>query len=86
MQMKTTSNRFGRGMLAGILLTVAMVALGGCWNGDISNIHLGDVSLGQQLIDLKQALAEEAISQEEYDAARAKLVEMYAICEASGNE
>lgn len=40
--------------------------LGGCWNGNQDNIHLDSVSLGQQLIDLKVALEQDALSQEEY--------------------
>ena len=86
--MRTTANDSGAGrrMLAGIILILATGGLTGCWNGDVSNIRLADISLGQQLIDLKRALEEDAISQEEYDAAKEKLISLYAICEASEEE
>jgi hypothetical protein len=57
----------------------------GCWNGDVSNVRLGDVSLGTQLIDLKRAFEEDAISEEEYEAAREKLIALYAICAEEEN-
>ena len=73
------------------LLTVTSVlflctALSGCWNGDVSNIRLANISLGQQLIDLKRALEEEAISDDEYESARDKLISLYAICESNDEE
>jgi hypothetical protein len=74
---------YGRRMLAGTILLLSTAGLTGCWNGDVSNIRLADISLGQQLIDLKQALEEEAISRAEYDAAKEKLISLYAICEPS---
>jgi len=64
------------------LLAASLLLSAGCWNGDVSNIHLGDVSLGRQLIDLKQALEETAISQAEYDAAKEKLIALNARCES----
>ncbi len=64
---------------------VLLLFTAGCWNGDVSNIRLGDISLGTQLIDLKRALEDEAISPEEYDAAKAKLIAAYAICESEEN-
>jgi hypothetical protein len=73
-----TPNRF-RSALVTLLLPLAA----GCWNGDVSNVRLGDVSLGTQLIDLKRALEEDAITAEEYEAAREKLIALYAICESS---
>ncbi len=69
---------------AGLLLLT--VTLSGCWNGDITNVKLADVSLGQQLIDLKRALEEDAISDDEYEAAREKLISLYAICESEEEE
>ena len=72
--------------LAAVSLILLSVALSGCWNGDVSNIRLADISLGQQLIDLKRALEEEAISDDEYEAAREKLISLYAICESTEEE
>ncbi len=54
--------------------------LAGCWNG--KNVHvsvnLGDVSLGQQLIDLKTALDEDAISPREYEQTKQRMLELLA--------
>jgi len=48
------------------LLTVSLL-LSGCNNTDnAKEIDLGSVSLGQQMIDLKVALDQDAISNEEY--------------------
>ena len=79
---KTGSVRFCR--IFAILLLAGVSS--GCWNGDVSNVHLANISLGQQLIDLKQALDEEAISEAEYDAAREKLISLYAICKTDEQE
>ncbi len=79
-------NRIIRRLLTAGALSLALLAASGCWNGDVSNIRLADISLGQQLIDLKRALEEDAISEEEYDAAREKLISLYAICEADQEE
>ena len=84
MQEKTKRTRLRSQVLAGTVV-LAIALMGGCWNGDVSNIQLADISLGQQLIDLQRALEEEAISEEEYEAAREKLISLHAICE-SGEE
>lgn len=86
--MNTTRNGSwpGRRILTGLALTMAAMTFSGCWNGDISNIRLADISLGQQLIDLKRALEEDAISEEEYDATREKLISLYAICDSDDEE
>ncbi len=67
-----------------ILLLAA--ASSGCWNGDVSNVRLANISLGQQLIDLKRALEQEAISEDEFESAREKLISLYAICETDEEE
>lgn len=59
---------------------LGLVLLAGCYNGDVNNIRLGDVSLGQQLIDLKSALDGGAMSQTEYDAAKASLLALSTAC------
>ena len=49
-----------------VLLTIPIVLMG-CWNEDnAKDISLGSVSLGKQMIDLKTALDQDAITGEEY--------------------
>ena len=86
MYTKKTESRPAARTLAGASLLVAAALLSGCWNGDITNVSLGDVSLGQQLIDLERALEEDAINEEEYEGAREKLIAMYAICSSEEEE
>jgi hypothetical protein len=50
----------------GAVAVVMTLLAGGCWNGGNHSYHLGDVSLGQQLIDLKAALDQGAVDPEEY--------------------
>ena len=64
-----------------IVFTTTMLLLAGCWNGGNTAISLGDVSLGQQLIDLKRALEEDAISQEEYEETKQTLLLLNSLCE-----
>ena len=54
--------------------------LAGCFNGQNTHVRLGDVSLGQQLIDLKRALDEEAMTETEYLAAKEQLLALDALC------
>ena len=58
-------------MIRTVMLTLVIVISTGCWNGENQSIHLGDVSLGQQLIDLKAALDADALTQDEYNTAHA---------------
>jgi hypothetical protein len=44
-------------------------------------VRLGDVSVGQQLIDLKAALDEGAITAEEFAETKAALLALNALCE-----
>ena len=53
-----------------LAVMVAAVLLAGCWNGENVHLDLGDVSLGQQLIDLKAARDAGAIDDAEYEATR----------------
>ena len=69
-----------------VAIAVLLAGLSGCWNGDVSNIRLANISLGQQLIDLKRALEEDAISEAEYESSREKLISLYAICENDEEE
>lgn len=84
--MQTTLSALSRASARTLLLASVLVLAAGCWNGDVTNVRLGDVSLGTQLIDLKRALEEDAISPEEYGAAREKLIAAYAICEAAEDD
>jgi len=63
-----------------LFLLSVLVVVAGCFNGGNSNISLGDVSLGQQLIDLKRALEEEAISEAEYLEAKEELMASMDLC------
>jgi hypothetical protein len=60
-----------------VLLLLSLLLLGGCWNGnaDHSTLDLGDVSLGQQFIDLKAARDAGAISADEYAALKRALID-----------
>ncbi|MGI9326024.1 MAG: hypothetical protein ACR2PZ_12440 [Pseudomonadales bacterium] len=60
-----------------ILLTLA---LGGCGDTNVVNVRLGDVSLGQQLIDLQTALDSGAIDQAEYAAAKETILLITEAC------
>ena len=52
--------------------------LAGCWNGQNTNVRLGDVSIGQQMIDLARALEEGAIDAEEHARLKAGLMALAA--------
>ena len=39
-----------------VILISLTVGLSACWNGENVHVSLGDVSVGQQLLDLKAAL------------------------------
>ena len=58
--------------LIGIL--VGALLLGGCWNGD--NVKMGDVSIGQQMIDLKRALDQQAITEAEYQRLKTEVMSL----------
>jgi hypothetical protein len=70
---------------AGILL-VTLASTAGCWNGDNIALRFGDISIGQQLIDLKRALDENVISDAEYEATRQALLRITAVCENQEEE
>jgi len=59
---------------------VAVLFMAGCWNGGNTAVSWGDVSVGQQLIDLKLALEAEALTQTEYEEVKAALLSMPALC------
>jgi hypothetical protein len=65
---------------------VSVLFLAGCWNGGNTAISWGDVSVGQQLIDLKLALDAEALTQPEYETLKEALLSMPALCETTTDE
>ena len=67
-------------------IVLLAVALSGCWNGGNVHVSLGDVSLGQQLLDLKSALESEALTREEYEATRETLLALNSLCEQTETE
>jgi len=58
-------------------LVLSLLLLGGCWNGNGNHatLDLGDVSLGQQFIDLKAARDADAISADEYRELKQALID-----------
>lgn len=65
---------------------MAVVLMVGCWNGDNDTISLGSVSIGQQMIDLKAALEQDAITREEYDRLKATLMVIDGGCGAAEDD
>jgi hypothetical protein len=59
---------------------VLCVALAGCWNGENVHVNMGTVSIGQQLLDLKAAANAGAMSQEEYQLTREKILSLVHGC------
>jgi hypothetical protein len=47
------------------------------------NLRMGDVTLGQQLIDLKRALEVDAVTESEYETIKANLVNAASMCDAA---
>lgn len=66
-------------------VSFAMLLAAGCWNGGNDRISLGDVSIGQQMIDLKAALQAGAISEQEYDRLKRALMALGEGCDDSGD-
>ena len=62
------------------LVIFSAFGLPGCWNGENVSLRMGDVSIGQQLIDLKRALEEEAIDEAEYQELRTSIMSLAEIC------
>ena len=69
-----------RRILLSAILIPTLFTLAGCWNGDVSNLRMGDVSIGQQLIDLKRAREEEAIDELEYQNLRKAIMSLAEVC------
>ncbi len=69
-----------------VFLTLVLAGLAGCWNGENVAIRLGDVSLGQQLIDLKKAIEGGAMTEAEYTQVRAQLMDLSNLCKSDDGE
>jgi hypothetical protein len=67
-------------------IALLTIALGGCWNGENVQVTMGDVSLGQQLLDLKSAFDQEAITEEEYSQTKQTLLALNSLCENTETE
>lgn len=80
--------RSGRGWSLSFACTLllTLVLLGGCWNGGNTSVGLGDVSVGQQMIDLKRALDEGAMTAEEYEETKRTLLKLNNLCENTEGE
>ena len=59
---------------------ILCISLAGCWNGENVHVDLGTVSIGQQLLDLKAAADAGAMSQEEYQTTREKILSLVHGC------
>ena len=68
-----------------LLLPIAIVLLlSSCiQENNPRNLRMGDVTLGQQLIDLKRALKEDAVTESEYEMIKANLVNAASMCDAA---
>ena len=68
-----------------LLLPVAVVLLlTSCvQENNPRNLRMGDVTLGQQLIDLKLALEAQAITESEYEQMKENLVNAASMCDAA---
>lgn len=69
-----------------LAIAITLLLVGGCWNGQNTSVNLGSVSLGQQLIDLKRALDEDAMTQEEYEKTKQTLLKLNNLCENTDAE
>ncbi len=72
-------------MRAALILMACLVAVG-CWNGENVQVRLGDVSIGRQLIDLKAALDQGAMTKAEYDRVRILLLSLGQVCENTSGQ
>jgi len=69
-----------------LICALTLVMLSACWNGENISVSLGDVSLGQQLMDLKTALDAGAMTEPEYVEVKARLMSLTDLCKKSSDE
>ena len=86
------SPNIGRQSALASLALTCLLALGGC-DASSNNVqlHLGSVSVGEQLMDLQKAQAAGAISSGEFDVAKADLLRLLgnatsAVAEGNDND
>lgn len=70
--------------LAGVLAAALLIATGCGVNNAESELHLGSVSIGQQLMDLQAAHKAGALSADELSAARSALLGALEFAECNG--
>ena len=64
-----------------LFLLLLVPFLQGCWNADNAReIHFGDVTIGKQMIDLKLALEEGAITDDEHAQLKQALLSLVSSC------
>ncbi len=63
-----------------LIFACALVMLSGCVDSRGFSVRLGDVSYGQQLIDLKKAYEQQAITENEYHDLKARLIAAADMC------
>lgn len=64
-----------------LITTGMLLLLAGCWNENVAtNVRMGDVSIGQQLMDLARALEEGAIDADEHARLKAGLMSLSELC------
>jgi len=70
-----------------LVIVGALLLLPGCWNVDnAKNIRFGGVSIGQQMIDLKRALEESAITPDEHTELKQALMSLNSLCEGQDTQ
>jgi hypothetical protein len=66
-----------------LIFAALLPLLQGCWNTDnAKEIHFGDVSIGKQMIDLKQALEAGAVTVDEHARLKQALMSLDSLCES----
>lgn len=68
-----------------VLGVLGLGLLAGCWNEQVATtVRMGDVSVGQQLIDLQRALEAGAIDEEEHARLKSGLLDLSNLCGKDG--
>ena len=58
-----------------LFLFISMLTLSGCWGGGAKNVYVNrTTTVGQELSDLQQAYQKGAITEDEYNTERRKLL------------
>lgn len=80
MPLSQPENELGsKSMLRTSSILLLAILSSGCWNADYAReIDFGDISIGVQLMDLKRALDEEAITPDEYATIKQAIIDALA--------